>query len=659
MTKLPLRRTQLITPTGVGAVTVDKEGTSLVTAGLDYWFRRPGQNDPPEAELAEFKIREWRLERQLGVDHFRMPPDMRRPRRGGAEVVNANLQIPFLRFPSWFVCPHCHTMSQENAWERDKVLCRTCKAHGFDKRRMFQVQIAAICEHGHLLDFPFREWAHSSVSPQCSGTLTLRVNGPSFADQIVACTCGISRSLSGILDAERIGDDDLRYETVLTTKLTGDAERQFSCPGERAWFGKDAPRQACGQHVRGALTSATNTYFPDVRSAIFLPQGTGSSVSPELMQALDAPGPAARIGAWKDVNESAPGTVTVDIAYKTLSTAFPLLVSRHGQAALRTALEVIFGSVAPSTSAHLDQPATEDETMRFDEYQILRTQRKDRDLVVRQAEMSDYGTWQSVFSRIGLVHSLRETRVLAGFTRGVGHHRTSLTFRRNLLWREPPSPETTWLPAVEVYGEGLYLELNPERLAVWETSAPAVARLRALQQRHEVVMARTGREGAVVSPRLLLVHTLAHLLINRLTFECGYPAASLRERLYVSERPGSEMAALLIYTSSGDSAGTLGGLVRMGDPDRLVPLLEAAVREAEWCSNDPVCMELGAMDGQGQNGMNLAACHSCSLVPETSCELFNALLDRGVVVGTVTEPGTGFLSEVLGQSGRGGDQRGE
>ena len=33
----------------------------------------------------------------------------------------------------------------------------------------------------------------------------------------------------------------------------------------------------------------------------------------------------------------------------------------------------------------------------------------------------------------------------------------------------------------------------------------------------------------------------------------------------------------------------------------------------------------------------------CALVPETACEVFNRFLDRGLVVGTLTEPEIGFF----------------
>ena len=101
---------------------------------------------------------------------------------------------------------------------------------------------------------------------------------------------------------------------------------------------------------------------------------------------------------------------------------------------------------------------------------------------------------------------------------------------------------------------------------------------------------------------------------------------------------------MLIYTAAGDSEGTMGGLVRMGKPGNLEPTILSALERAQWCSSDPVCMELGEK-GQGPGSMNLAACHSCGLLPETACETFNRFLDRALVTGSPTNPSLGFLSD--------------
>jgi hypothetical protein len=143
-----------------------------------------------------------------------------------------------------------------------------------------------------------------------------------------------------------------------------------------------------------------------------------------------------------------------------------------------------------------------------------------------------------------------------------------------------------------------------------------------------------------IAPRFVLVHSLAHALIEQLSLDAGYPAASLRERLYVSD----EMAGLLIYTATSDSAGSLGGLIAQTRPDRLASLVLEALGRAAWCSADPVCIE---STGSGADGLNLAACHACSLLPETSCEEKNTMLDRGLLIGTPEQPEVGYLDDLV------------
>jgi len=162
--------------------------------------------------------------------------------------------------------------------------------------------------------------------------------------------------------------------------------------------------------------------------------------------------------------------------------------------------------------------------------------------------------------------------------------------------------------------------------------------------RYNEAQEKRNAKARLISPRFILIHTFAHLLMNRLTFECGYSSAALRERLYVSNDENYPMAGLLIYTADGDAEGTMGGLVRMGKPGYLEPAILTAIEEARWCSADPVCMEMGKMHGQGPDSCNLAACHNCALVPETACEEFNRFLDRGLVIGDIDNSSLGYFN---------------
>jgi Domain of unknown function (DUF1998) len=242
------------------------------------------------------------------------------------------------------------------------------------------------------------------------------------------------------------------------------------------------------------------------------------------------------------------------------------------------------------------------------------------------------------------VEVLRETRALRGFTR-VRDGKLKLSEGKTLPRGQSLPPEHEWLPAYVVKGEGIYLELDGTQLSSWEQRPEVATRVDLIAQRYASAASFRGLEQREISPRFVLVHTLAHLLINELIFTCGYSSASLRERLYVSRAPSQQMAGVLIYTAAGDSEGTMGGLVRMARPDNLRHTLLDALSDARWCSTDPVCMDAGEK-GQGPDSCNLAACHGCALLPETSCEDFNRFLDRGLVIGTFDDPSLGYFSSL-------------
>jgi hypothetical protein len=165
--------------------------------------------------------------------------------------------------------------------------------------------------------------------------------------------------------------------------------------------------------------------------------------------------------------------------------------------------------------------------------------------------------------------------------------------------------------------------------------ADIAQRAQLLQTRLDGLRNERKLDRRLISPELVLIHSFSHLLIRQLAFECGYDSSSIRERLYVSDDPETRMAGLLLYTASGDTEGTLGGLVRQGEPGRLDATVAAAMRNASICSSDPLCIE---SKGQGLYSLNLASCHACGLLPETTCEEGNLLLVRAMAVGPPRSP---------------------
>ena len=68
------------------------------------------------------------------------------------------------------------------------------------------------------------------------------------------------------------------------------------------------------------------------------------------------------------------------------------------------------------------------------------------------------------------------------------------------------------------------------------------------------------------------------------------------------------------------------------------------LQEASWCSSDPLCSDSMS---QGYNSLNYAACHACTLLPETSCEARNCLLDRVAIVGKHDDRSLGYFGKLM------------
>jgi hypothetical protein len=137
-----------------------------------------------------------------------------------------------------------------------------------------------------------------------------------------------------------------------------------------------------------------------------------------------------------------------------------------------------------------------------------------------------------------------------------------------------------------------------------------------------------------------LLHTIAHLLIRELALECGYNAASIRERIYADTEGELPQAGILVYTAAADSDGTLGGLVDLGKPENLGRLLAQSLSRAGICSSDPLCAE---HEPDKDRSLHAASCHACSFVSETSCERGNRYIDRALVVPTLEVADAAFF----------------
>ena len=294
------------------------------------------------------------------------------------------------------------------------------------------------------------------------------------------------------------------------------------------------------------------------------------------------------------------------------------------------------------TRKFLDKSAAAPESLDYkaQEYQAMIGAVSASDNGSFKRESTDIKDYQIPYiKQVALINKIKKVTAQKGFTRVDPIDRTDSGVH-TVKHVEIQSKSRDWLPAYEVYGEGIFVEFDQDRLDEWSSNPIIQQRASLLNENYKKAFDKNDRE---ISARFILLHTIAHLLIKQLSFECGYNVASLSERIYCSTNKDN-MAGILIYTSDGDSEGTLGGLVRQGRKDTFPRVFRRAIENAVSCSNDPVCSLSG---GQGKDSLNLAACYACTLIPETSCEEFNGLLDRGMVVGTHDNREIGLYSKYL------------
>ena len=418
------------------------------------------------------------------------------------------------------------------------------------------------------------------------------------------CSCGKSETMAGTFNfspesggaLHRIGHD---------------------CSGSMPWLGQvDDKAHPCGEFLRVVQRGSSNVYFPLTVSSIYLPLW-GEDSSQPINKVLENP------RVWDQL------VAGLDDGNRVQAVRCEVVAGMHGLDAeeLREAAQKKLDGTEPLDAVRLRS----EEEFRRQEYDAFRTGRggETTDLMVDVYDPIRYGPTLSEFlANVCLVRKLRETRVLVGFSRLLPVNDPGST---ELL---PIAEEKglRWLPATVVYGEGIFLDFAPDVLKAWGQDPEVRSRVSVLKKHYNRQRIQRGLEEVEVTAKYVLLHTFAHAMIGQLSFDCGYGSASLRERIYCeSDEPDRPMQGVLIYTASGDSEGTLGGLVRQGEPDRLSAIVERAILRAQWCSSDPVCIESA---GQGSDNANLAACHGCVLLPETSCETGNRLLDRGLLVGT-------------------------
>lgn len=614
---VPTRWSHLIGYSGVGAV-VRADNDLYVIKDISHWTDRAGE---PAGHVIPYVDL---LRATLGIDcKLRQPPLSRALPNGQVDGVS----IPAMRFPGWMRCPRCgllHWLPWRDAGHsvdtapEQPPRCRRCD----DPPRLQQVGWVLAHPEGGLEEVPWQALAHRK-------------------DQSKAETCRVDRKSSRITLKRdtQTGTRWVLHCESCKVRAGFDPRQRWPAgdPRRQPWERFDAHGRSEGQSDAQILeVSDPRLFYPRTRSALVIPpesrvrRGTvldrlysNRADRDELDRARTNLARRQRLRSLASRYGCSPKEI--EDAWDELQKGYPL----YGQTV--TPGDLMAKEYRALCEEIPDLADSEDFVPR---HQTDRWRAQSAPAGTREADVL------AAVDRLVALTRLREVAIFEGFTRitqNVDDGLRPLSAKDGetegveaQLVKPDLDGSLDWLPAIELYGEGIFFTLSEPMLRRWAGQSELQRRTRALERRFESTGMRFPDAPILpLAPRFVLLHTLAHLLIRQLETQAGYPAASIRERIYCAEG-GEPMAGILVYVAVPDIVGSLGGLAELAEPHRFLQLLCGVFSRADWCSLDPVC---GEHEGQGPSQLNLAACHACALVPEPSCQFSNLLLDRVFVRG--------------------------
>jgi hypothetical protein len=615
-----VRPSQLLFTYGVGAL-IDLPHLSVIVAGLDDW-RVDGGVAPIITEERLLRTVQTHLGPQ--VQQLLSPPAV--PPSAGVSAPGSPMNrigVPVALFPRWMFCPRCQYLGPLSTGlferrddlyhpDRTRYVHTTCDAPNARQPTVVPARFLVACPNGHLDDFPWIEFVHRGPT-DCKASLRLIEFGPSGEARDLEVRCEVCNKRRRL--AEAFGEEG--------------RARMPCCRGRRPHL-RDYADTPCDAQPTTILVGASNLWFPAVVTTLAIP-----AASSRLAQQVED-----HWGTLKSI-ESEQNI--------TLLRQFGQLGDFVGYTDTEIWQAITHKREQEETGTH-DNPAD----VKQPEWAIFSDpvqQPVSNDFRLREVAVP--ADFAPQIARIVLVERLREVRALIGFTRidapgEFGDSPDAAQERRVPLSHRAP----TWVPAADVRGEGIFIQFNEQAIQDWLAQPATQQRAMRFTDSHQ-----RWRRARGITPeadndpgmRYVLLHTFAHALMRQFVLECGYTAASIRERLYARNANASDthpdpMAGVLIYTAAPDSEGTLGGLVSLGEPDQLQRHVRAALRDGGLCASDPLCAE----HAPSQEGITLhaAACHACLFAPETSCERGNKYLDRSVLVPTVERDDLAFFPSV-------------
>ena len=592
-----IRRSQVITTYGPGAL-IDLPRDSAIVAGVDGWKQPLDRLDEPRVQHI--------LSRMTGVLHpeLYVPPT--------PDPTQFWLRFPkgidAYRFPEWFVAQSSEDGGDGHPSPDKPRSRRFVHRKALDEKRRYNgkpvvaTRFVRACPKGHVDDLDWHDFVHGGPS-KCLGRLWLDETGATgeLANLRVRCSCGKSRSMS---EANEISANPLG-----------------SCSGARPWLGPNA-NEDCHERTRLLIRTATNAYFPLLVRALSIPDKGAEigRVVAEMWDPLMAVDNLAELTVFKKLPQVAEALAGFDDD----DVLAAIRRRKEGPAGDRSVKGVEIEAMLAVPEGYGDDVPIDPN---FHARKSPSHRRKD--------------PFQTLVPEIVQVHRLREVLALGGFTRLEAPMPDIDGEYRDDVERAEISIDPEWFPAVENRGEGVLLRFSSDAIRTWNARPAVSRRIRDLETGYINWKQQRKNPPAFPGGTYVMLHTLSHMLLQSLSARCGYPAASIRERIYVDDE--NELYGVLLYTSSPDAEGTLGGLVQQAR--HIGDHIRRALATAALCSNDPVCAQHSAVDSVEERWLHGAACHGCVLVAETSCEMWNDYLDRALVVPTLAERDAAFFPD--------------
>lgn len=606
-----IRKSQIVGKYGPGAL-LDFPRISAIMCGIDDWEKTLGSK-----QFGQLRIYERNLQKILNKKYFIQAESYQTK----TKYIHG---IQVSRFPQYCYCPECGRLdyyyklkssNYNNTEYNSDIFCSYCKNKNNRNVKLIPSRFVVACENGHLEDFPYNFWVHRDRS-KCDNPrlfLTYSGNTGGLESIQVRCECGAKTTMQGCMDHNALAG--------------------FKCHGSMPWLGRNPEGKGwyedkldCNAMQRVLQRTANNVYYPITMSALTIPPYS-SRLQHFIMSNSQA------LETFMNLPDDNVRNLSLKVFYDSNKDRLKCGFERFIQ-------EVNYAFFDETTSD------VNEKSLKIGEYNALCDDDTDEDFFKTKStfvpkELEPY------IKQIKIVNRLREVRVLYGFKRispskVIGDDERE---EKGLNEREcaPLSrEELDWLPAIELFGEGIFIEFREDAIKEWENKN--LSRYSKMLNRYQNSYFRD-RLITPKSCRYVMLHTFSHLLIRKLSEKCGYVSASLKEKIYASTEDHSQkMSGVLIYTAATDSDGSLGGLAREGNGNKIRNTILEMLNDASWCSTDPICIE---SKSQGYMSLNYAACHACTLLPETSCECVNTLLDRAAIVGTPDDHGFGFMSKLV------------